>query len=574
MIYKKYIVFVAIASIIFMIGANSVLAGNAVIWDSMVKETKGKLYYEFKDSLAWSNKANWHQVPYGTIGYTFVGDPILDNGNFWLHLQSSYMNSPMLYGNLNGEAGEGSELYGGVWYESDTSDCYWSDGKEHCGYENIYPNNIQIIKNQPDEIIIQADMNVYFKGKNIAQYRVKANTGWFEETPKTKGNYNFGVHTGPHKFGISPPPNEANNDFVIDKDYVGGPGIPNKLYPVPTNNKFALYQIFSDYSDFYTIMVIPKDMPSSKLEMQVFYEATSPTPPETRGYTALEQITARDTEQNIANNAVYIGVVNQKNVFRHETSNYAISAGGSYTAYFKPAIAGKWRISGRVNGIYYTQMRDVQAGGDLAFTSPVAGTLQAVVMYLYDRTSSTPSFVNTPMDIYRDINNIGPTPIINNIGPTPIPAIAQQGIINNPGFESGTISWLVDPPASVAFSTASPGYEGNYAANLALSSGTGVQLYQKDIILEPNTRYRLSFAAKSSTGLDLTVYLHKHGSPYTNYGLSYNADLGTNWQIFATEFTTSSFTGTVNDGRLRFWIAPFGAAGDIYNIDNVRLETI
>jgi len=46
------------------------------------------------------------------------------------------------------------------------------------------------------------------------------------------------------------------------------------------------------------------------------------------------------------------------------------------------------------------------------------------------------------------------------------------------------------------------------------------------------------------------------------------------WQTFTTEFTTKGFTGTVNDGRLLFWFASFAAAGDIYYIDNVRLEKV
>jgi hypothetical protein len=70
------------------------------------------------------------------------------------------------------------------------------------------------------------------------------------------------------------------------------------------------------------------------------------------------------------------------------------------------------------------------------------------------------------------------------------------------------------------------------------------------------------------------VYLHKHGSPYTNYGLSYTAVLSTIWQPFSIEFTTTGFSGAVTDGRLRFWLAPFATAGDTYNIDNVRLEKI
>ncbi|MDL5501820.1 MAG: hypothetical protein QSU88_01245, partial [Candidatus Methanoperedens sp.] len=60
------------------------------------------------------------------------------------------------------------------------------------------------------------------------------------------------------------------------------------------------------------------------------------------------------------------------------------------------------------------------------------------------------------------------------------------------------------------------------------------------------------------------MILHKHGSPYTNYGLSYTANLGTNWQSFTTEFDTTGFAGVINDGRLRFWLAPFATAGDTY----------
>ncbi|MCL7414391.1 MAG: carbohydrate binding domain-containing protein, partial [ANME-2 cluster archaeon] len=125
------------------------------------------------------------------------------------------------------------------------------------------------------------------------------------------------------------------------------------------------------------------------------------------------------------------------------------------------------------------------------------------------------------------------------------------------------------------FSTVSPGYEGGNMAKLALSSGgSNIQMYQTGITLEPDTRYLLSFAAYSKTGHDMTVRLFKHGSPYTAYAPDVTANLGTGWQTFTTEFTTHGFTGTVNDGRLQFWLAPFAASGDTYYIDDVRLEKV
>jgi len=162
---------------------------------------------------------------------------------------------------------------------------------------------------------------------------------------------------------------------------------------------------------------------------------------------------------------------------------------------------------------------------------------------------------------------VSPTPT-----PTPTPVLS---LIKNPGFELGTASWLFYTSGTGTFSTVSPDYEGSNTAQLALSSGgSNIQLYQEGIALEPNTRYRLSFAAYSTTGHDVTVRLLKHVSPYTAYAPDFTANLGTNWQTFTTEFTTSGFTSTVTDGRLQFWLATFAASGDNYYIDDIRLEKV
>ena len=88
-----------------------------------------------------------------------------------------------------------------------------------------------------------------------------------------------------------------------------------------------------------------------------------------------------------------------------------------------------------------------------------------------------------------------------------------------------------------------------------------VQLYQRGIQLQAGMRYRLSFAAYSSTGRDLGVYVHNHQAPYNNYGLSIDqVNLGTNWQLYTYEFTAN---GSAGDARLRFWLAPFAQAGDV-----------
>ena len=146
-------------------------------------------------------------------------------------------------------------------------------------------------------------------------------------------------------------------------------------------------------------------------------------------------------------------------------------------------------------------------------------------------------------------------------------------LIKNPGFEFGTANWSFYTNGTGAFSIISPGYEGNNAAKLALTSGgTSIQLYQPGITLEPKTIYQLSFAAYSTTGHDMDVRLYQHVSPYADYGLNETFDLGTSWQTFTTEFISTNITNKVNDARLIFWLANFAAAGDTYYIDDVRLE--
>ena len=149
-------------------------------------------------------------------------------------------------------------------------------------------------------------------------------------------------------------------------------------------------------------------------------------------------------------------------------------------------------------------------------------------------------------------------------------------ILQNPGFESGTTSWtFYTSTAGPTFTAVPPGYEGDNAAKLVFSKvGTNMQLYQSGIPLEPKTRYRLSFAGKSTLGHDVKVRLIRQTSTYPNYGLDYIADLDTNWSVITTEFNTTGFTTNVTNGRLQFYFIPFAKAGDTYNIDNVILEKV
>jgi hypothetical protein len=53
-----------------------------------------------------------------------------------------------------------------------------------------------------------------------------------------------------------------------------------------------------------------------------------------------------------------------------------------------------------------------------------------------------------------------------------------------------------------------------------------------------------------------------------------NFNLSQSWQTFSTEFTSTGFSSTTTDTRLRFWFVGQAGNGEIYLIDDVQLEEI
>ncbi|VVB55281.1 Carbohydrate binding domain protein [uncultured archaeon] len=151
----------------------------------------------------------------------------------------------------------------------------------------------------------------------------------------------------------------------------------------------------------------------------------------------------------------------------------------------------------------------------------------------------------------------------------------STNLILNPGFESGTTYWSLYTDGSGSFLNDVPGVASPHAGHIKIiKPGTNVQLFQKGLVLLPDTLYQLNFKAYSNTGHDLSISLMKHGSPYTKYGLSnYVVNLGTTWKDYSIQFKSSGFSGTVTDARLMFWLAPYDAAGDQYFFDDVTLTS-
>ncbi len=156
--------------------------------------------------------------------------------------------------------------------------------------------------------------------------------------------------------------------------------------------------------------------------------------------------------------------------------------------------------------------------------------------------------------------------------PGACPAVPGN-LLQNHCFEAGEGPWsfFTNGKGSYETSPLNP-YEGSASAEVTIDQGgSNLQLYQKEISLKPNTLYELSFAAYSSNGRDLSVYVHKHGADYDNYGLAgFQVNMGTDWQTYSTTFTTNDFGGVGEDARLRFWLAPFDQSGMTYHFDSIR----
>lgn len=161
------------------------------------------------------------------------------------------------------------------------------------------------------------------------------------------------------------------------------------------------------------------------------------------------------------------------------------------------------------------------------------------------------------------------------VDPNPPPPPPSSNLIVNPGFEEGQSPWSFFTNGGGTYSLVSPGATGNSAARISIASqGSDLQFYQSGFTLKLNTRYRLSFKAYSNNGRDLSVFVQRHTSPGTGYGLSnVLCDLTKSWSTFSMEFVATSFAGpSTNDTRLRFRFNGLANPGTVYYLDDIVLE--
>lgn len=140
-----------------------------------------------------------------------------------------------------------------------------------------------------------------------------------------------------------------------------------------------------------------------------------------------------------------------------------------------------------------------------------------------------------------------------------------MNLIENGDFSDGFTGWTFHAPKGSSFDI-----EHGMARLEVATRSDNIQLYQAGVVLEPETRYLLTFTAAANGTHTLAVHVHRNVTPYESFGLAnYIADVGTEPKSFATYFTTPK--GTLDDGRLRFWFAPYADVGSVYRIGDVSL---
>ncbi len=140
-----------------------------------------------------------------------------------------------------------------------------------------------------------------------------------------------------------------------------------------------------------------------------------------------------------------------------------------------------------------------------------------------------------------------------------------MSVLVNGDFSDGFTGWTFHAPKGSSFDI-----EHGMARLEVATRSDNIQLYQAGVVLEPETRYLLTFTAAANGTHTLAVHMHRNGVPYDSFGLAnYIADVDREAKSFATYFTTPK--GVLDDGRLRIWLAPYADKGSVYRIGHVSL---
>jgi hypothetical protein len=428
-------------------GYQKLPTGTVRIWD-----TNEKYLHFYVGFVAWEDREQWTQVPYGKTDYEFKGEAVMENETMFLFLHSGKQSGPILYAKL-GKKNPDAKRQG---HEHSIHNAlyrvWWEDGGEDHHYdsqprEGTRENRIE--KNEQGEAVI---VNIAGRDRmNAGRYRLLAEKHWLEVSPvEGKRADEMGYH-GEARVMLVPDYKDGNDwsiqpdreriDYVFDAaedrwQTYGQCGSPDE--PVHPTRRVDTVRAAEDKPEWGSYPMTP---PGSKMliDLQMSggqfmwtmayrswkvakpYLNWAPTGRLDRWPPWQEGPLKRNWENWVwsacygcfGGEKIVVGVVNSPGSWHPEVvgtplkdgkvDGKPVEAGDKYPCTWRPPYAGAWRMTARMGtGAYYSQQVVMDKGDEFVFACPVAGKLEYIILYLYDRTAETPPEVGTPMDIYRE----------------------------------------------------------------------------------------------------------------------------------------------------------------------------
>lgn len=383
--------------------------GTVRIWD-----TNKKYMRKSPSGRALKDRPRWSPVPYGKTDYKPRGDLMLENEYFYLFCFSnkgdsiSFMPKDMLDPKRLGIV-DANEIY----KVHDT-------GVRNFGMGTM--RDPKILKYTEKEIIIEHDGLGMRTGKPLpirTTYRIQGEKCWLEVESVKRVNQQ-GMHG---KSRICAFVRKDNDEFILDGKRATWPGRESNIHaPADTIGIINFKRGLRGVVGAMTFLTSMPGFEKSKLtylgfHIDRFWEDWLPHDSPSCGAQYVQ-----------INGKAVIAALSYKGVWEREDIVKPIAAGGTYTSKFAAKYPGKWRVIGFVateknykprervatrnipesykapiKGKYhYSTVEIKKAGEKFTFKSPVAGTLDYLLIYLYDRTENTPKGVFTPMGVYRE----------------------------------------------------------------------------------------------------------------------------------------------------------------------------
>jgi hypothetical protein len=353
--------------------------GQAVrLWDT------GRAYTQKNPvDQAWKDKAKWMQVPHGRTAYPPRGDLILEGATFYLFLFSNKDDSVDLMAKMGDTGYKPNEIY--KVHEDER-------GARNFGHGTL---SVKILKHTAEEIAVEhAGQGAKDGEPVITVYRLLAKKPWLEVKPVERVNQQ-GMHG---KSRLCAFVKKEGGDFILDskrEPFSGEVNVPAPEGAIGIINFNRGYR--GDY-DFMWFLTFPPGVEKHPLTYLGFHaDPFWEDPPRP------DQPSVGAQYAYLGPGGVLIGVLNDKDNWKREDVGREIQAGETYTTQFKAPYAGEWKLVARFAGKFaHRRVKIARAGQPFTFRSPADGTLDYVLVYLWDRAPQTPKSLWTPMDVYRE----------------------------------------------------------------------------------------------------------------------------------------------------------------------------